>query len=67
MSMCSKPLRPLSSSGASGSLFYLTHDDVFIIKTVDAGEHRFLLKLLLGYYMVWYGIAWRLPCPVALF
>ena len=50
--MCAKPLRALSSSGASGSLFYLSHDDVFIIKTVDAGEHKFLRKLMQGYYMV---------------
>eukprot|EP00042_Codosiga_hollandica_P057863 m.863316 g.863316 ORF g.863316 m.863316 type:complete len:863 (-) comp59701_c0_seq1:1664-4252(-) len=51
VSMCAKPLRPLPNAGASGSLFYLSHDDVFIIKTVQAGEHEFFRKLLQGYYM----------------
>eukprot|EP00053_Salpingoeca_punica_P018183 m.177307 g.177307 ORF g.177307 m.177307 type:complete len:784 (+) comp17378_c0_seq1:143-2494(+) len=51
LSLCDKPLRELSNPGASGSVFYLSHDDMFIIKTVQKGEHAFLRKLLPGYYM----------------
>eukprot|EP00051_Salpingoeca_urceolata_P005210 m.71236 g.71236 ORF g.71236 m.71236 type:complete len:961 (+) comp14148_c1_seq1:899-3781(+) len=51
LSLCDEPLRELSNPGASGSVFYLSHDDVFIIKTVQKGEHKFLRKLLPGYYM----------------
>lgn len=51
MSMCSAPLRELSNPGASGSIFYLTEDDEFIIKTVQHKEGEFLQKLLPGYYM----------------
>lgn len=51
MSMCSQPLRELSNPGASGSIFYLTSDDEFIIKTVQHKEGEFLQKLLPGYYM----------------
>ncbi|KAJ9596709.1 hypothetical protein L9F63_012267, partial [Diploptera punctata] len=45
------PLRELSNPGASGSIFYLTEDDEFIIKTVQHKEGEFLQKLLPGYYM----------------
>uniref|UniRef100_A0A1A9VY63 PIPK domain-containing protein n=1 Tax=Glossina austeni TaxID=7395 RepID=A0A1A9VY63_GLOAU len=51
MSMCAAPLRQLSNPGASGSIFYLTTDDEFIIKTVQKKECEFLQKLLPGYYM----------------
>ncbi|XP_069687900.1 phosphatidylinositol 4-phosphate 5-kinase type-1 alpha-like isoform X11 [Periplaneta americana] len=51
ISMCSAPLRELSNPGASGSIFYLTEDDEFIIKTVQHKEGEFLQKLLPGYYM----------------
>ncbi|XP_050301182.1 phosphatidylinositol 4-phosphate 5-kinase type-1 beta isoform X9 [Anthonomus grandis grandis] len=51
MSMCDSPLRELSNPGASGSIFYLTEDDEFIIKTVQHKEGEFLQKLLPGYYM----------------
>uniref|UniRef100_A0A1A9WMS1 PIPK domain-containing protein n=1 Tax=Glossina brevipalpis TaxID=37001 RepID=A0A1A9WMS1_9MUSC len=51
MSMCAAPLRQLSNPGASGSIFYLTADDEFIIKTVQKKECEFLQKLLPGYYM----------------
>ena len=37
--------------GASGSCFWLTHDDEFIIKTVSKTEAKFLQKLLPGYYL----------------
>lgn len=47
--MCSAPLRELSNPGASGSIFYLTADDEFIIKTVQHKEGEFLQKLLPGY------------------
>lgn len=48
MSMCDNPLRELSNPGASGSIFYLTNDDEFIIKTVQHKEGEFLQKLLAG-------------------
>jgi 1-phosphatidylinositol-4-phosphate 5-kinase len=48
MSMCDSPLRELSNPGASGSIFYLTSDDEFIIKTVQHKEGEFLQKLLPG-------------------
>ena len=51
MSLCNEPLRELSNPGASGSLFFLTNDDEFIIKTVQHKEAEFLQKLLPGYYM----------------
>jgi Phosphatidylinositol-4-phosphate 5-Kinase len=50
-SICS-PLRELKNPGASGSLFYLTSDDEFILKTVQKKEAEFLKCLLPGYYMV---------------
>ncbi|KAL4608049.1 phosphatidylinositol 4-phosphate 5-kinase type-1 gamma-like isoform X2 [Arapaima gigas] len=50
-SLCNEPLIELSNPGASGSIFYLTKDDEFIIKTVMHKEAEFLQKLLPGYYM----------------
>uniref|UniRef100_A0A8C6LH19 Phosphatidylinositol-4-phosphate 5-kinase type 1 alpha n=1 Tax=Nothobranchius furzeri TaxID=105023 RepID=A0A8C6LH19_NOTFU len=50
-SLCNESLIELSSSGASGSLFYLSSDDEFIIKTVQHKEAEFLQKLLPGYFM----------------
>ncbi|XP_069506342.1 phosphatidylinositol 4-phosphate 5-kinase type-1 alpha isoform X1 [Ambystoma mexicanum] len=50
-SLCNEPLIELSNSGASGSLFYVSGDDEFIIKTVQHKEAEFLQKLLPGYYM----------------
>uniref|UniRef100_A0A673WX14 Phosphatidylinositol 4-phosphate 5-kinase type-1 gamma-like n=1 Tax=Salmo trutta TaxID=8032 RepID=A0A673WX14_SALTR len=50
-SLCNEPLIELSNPGASGSIFYVTRDDEFIIKTVNAKEAEFLQKLLPGYYM----------------
>lgn len=51
-SICNEPLIELSNPGASGSLFFVTSDDEFIIKTVQHKEAEFLQKLLPGYYMV---------------
>ncbi|XP_016388355.1 phosphatidylinositol 4-phosphate 5-kinase type-1 gamma-like [Sinocyclocheilus rhinocerous] len=51
-SLCNEPLIELSNPGASGSIFYLTRDDEFILKTVMHKEAEFLQKLLPGYYMV---------------
>ncbi|XP_078482733.1 phosphatidylinositol 4-phosphate 5-kinase type-1 alpha isoform X1 [Ciona intestinalis] len=51
LSISRLPLRELSNPGASGSLFFVTHDDEFIIKTVQHKEAEFLQKLLPGYYM----------------
>ncbi|XP_055309018.1 phosphatidylinositol 4-phosphate 5-kinase type-1 alpha-like, partial [Sitodiplosis mosellana] len=49
-SLCTEPLRELSNPAASGSQFYLSDDDKFIIKTVQHQEAEFLPKLLSGYY-----------------
>ncbi|GFP84359.1 phosphatidylinositol 4-phosphate 5-kinase 1 [Phtheirospermum japonicum] len=43
-------LRELSSPGKSGSLFYLTQDDRFMIKTVKKSEVKVLIKMLPSYY-----------------
>lgn len=51
LSCCDEGLKELSNPGASGSIFYLTNDDEFIIKTVQHKEADFLQKLLPGYYM----------------
>ncbi|KAM9340234.1 phosphatidylinositol 4-phosphate 5-kinase type-1 alpha-like [Symphorus nematophorus] len=50
-SLCNESLIELSNSGASGSLFYLSSDDEYIIKTVQHKEAEFLQKLLPGYFM----------------
>uniref|UniRef100_UPI00358F051B phosphatidylinositol 4-phosphate 5-kinase type-1 alpha-like n=1 Tax=Myxine glutinosa TaxID=7769 RepID=UPI00358F051B len=50
-SVCSQALIELSNPGASGSVFYVTSDDEFIVKTVQHKEAEFLQKLLPGYYM----------------
>ncbi|XP_034397033.1 phosphatidylinositol 4-phosphate 5-kinase type-1 beta isoform X2 [Cyclopterus lumpus] len=50
-SLVNEPLIELTNPGASGSLFYLTSDDEFIIKTVQHKEAKFLQRLLPGYYM----------------
>ncbi|XP_020619470.1 phosphatidylinositol 4-phosphate 5-kinase type-1 alpha-like isoform X2 [Orbicella faveolata] len=51
MALCNEPLVELANSGASGSLFYVTNDDEFIVKTVQHKEAEFLQKLLPGYYL----------------
>ncbi|XP_023120825.2 phosphatidylinositol 4-phosphate 5-kinase type-1 alpha-like isoform X2 [Amphiprion ocellaris] len=50
-SLCNESLIELSNSGASGSLFYVSSDDEYIIKTVQHKEAEFLQKLLPGYFM----------------
>ncbi|KAM4550501.1 phosphatidylinositol-4-phosphate 5-kinase, type I, alpha, a isoform 1-T2 [Fundulus diaphanus] len=50
-SLCNEPLIELSNSGASGSLFFVSKDDEYIIKTVQHKEAEFLQKLLPGYFM----------------
>lgn len=54
-SLCNDPLIELSNPGASGSIFYVSSDDEFIIKTVQHKEAEFLQKLLPGYFMVSLG------------
>ncbi|KAG1680238.1 Phosphatidylinositol 4-phosphate 5-kinase type-1 alpha [Nymphon striatum] len=51
LSICNEPIRELTNPGASGSIFYLTNDDEFIIKTVQHKEGEFLQKLLPAYYL----------------
>lgn len=43
-------LRELSSPGKSGSFFYLTHDDRYMIKTMKKSEVKVFLKMLSAYY-----------------
>ncbi|THU45206.1 hypothetical protein C4D60_Mb02t15410 [Musa balbisiana] len=43
-------LRELSSPGKSGSFFFLTQDDRFMIKTVKKSEVKVLLRMLPSYY-----------------
>lgn len=59
-SLCNDPLIELSNPGASGSLFYVSSDDEFIIKTVQHKEAEFLQKLLPGYFMVRMLCVWLL-------
>uniref|UniRef100_A0A1I8HSF4 PIPK domain-containing protein n=1 Tax=Macrostomum lignano TaxID=282301 RepID=A0A1I8HSF4_9PLAT len=50
-SICGEELEELSNPGASGSIFYRTADDNFIIKTVQHKEAKYLQRLLLQYYL----------------
>ncbi|KAL9252409.1 Phosphatidylinositol 4-phosphate 5-kinase 1-like protein [Drosera capensis] len=51
MAICgSDALRELSSPGKSGSCFYLTQDDRFMIKTVKKSEVKVLVRMLKSYY-----------------
>ncbi|XP_022980942.1 phosphatidylinositol 4-phosphate 5-kinase 1-like [Cucurbita maxima] len=43
-------LREFSSPGKSGSFFYLTQDDRFMIKTVKKSEVKVLIRMLASYY-----------------
>ncbi|KAL5558344.1 hypothetical protein UlMin_034555 [Ulmus minor] len=43
-------LRELSSPGKSGSCFYLTQDDRFMIKTVKKSEVKVLIRMLPSYH-----------------
>ncbi|XP_058006070.1 phosphatidylinositol 4-phosphate 5-kinase 1 isoform X2 [Hevea brasiliensis] len=43
-------LREFSSPGKSGSFFYLTQDDRFMIKTVKKSEVKVLIRMLPSYY-----------------
>ncbi|GER46314.1 phosphatidylinositol-4-phosphate 5-kinase [Striga asiatica] len=51
MSICGNDaLRELSSPGKSGSFFYLTNDDKYMIKTVKKSEVKVLKRMLQAYY-----------------
>lgn len=51
LSLCGdQALRELSSPGKSGSVFFISHDDRFIAKTVRREEMRLLMELLPRYY-----------------
>ncbi|RAL49503.1 hypothetical protein DM860_012936 [Cuscuta australis] len=51
MSICGdEGLREFSSPGKSGSIFYLSRDDRFVIKTLKKPELKVLLKMLPSYY-----------------
>eukprot|EP00794_Sanderia_malayensis_P000708 gene708-9516_t len=51
ISLSNEELREVSNPGASGSMFFLSADDNFIVKTVQHKEATFLQQLLPGYYM----------------
>ena len=50
--MANEPIKEIGNPGASGSLFFVSNDDMFIVKTVQHKEATFLQQLLPGYYMV---------------
>ncbi|KAF3326178.1 phosphatidylinositol 4-phosphate 5-kinase 6-like protein [Carex littledalei] len=51
LSLCGNDaLRELSSPGKSGSFFYLTNDDRYMIKTMKKAEVKVLLRMLPAYY-----------------
>uniref|UniRef100_A0A1D1YJ34 Phosphatidylinositol 4-phosphate 5-kinase n=1 Tax=Anthurium amnicola TaxID=1678845 RepID=A0A1D1YJ34_9ARAE len=51
MSVCDgDSLKELSSPGKSGSIFYLSQDERFVIKTLKKSELKILLKMLPDYY-----------------
>ncbi|KAJ4791399.1 Phosphatidylinositol-4-phosphate 5-kinase family protein [Rhynchospora pubera] len=52
MSICGgDSLKELSSPGKSGSIFYLSQDERFVIKTLKKTEVKVLLKMLPKYYV----------------
>ncbi|KAA8517981.1 hypothetical protein F0562_015455 [Nyssa sinensis] len=51
LSICGNDaLRELSSPGKSGSFFYLTNDDRYMIKTMKKAEAKVLIRMLSAYY-----------------
>ncbi|CAN1813626.1 Phosphatidylinositol 4-phosphate 5-kinase 6 [Linum perenne] len=51
LSICGNDaLRELSSPGKSGSFFYLTNDDRYMIKTMKKAEAKVLIRMLPAYY-----------------
>ncbi|CAN7020029.1 hypothetical protein BRARA_F00731 [Brassica rapa] len=51
MSICGDDgLTEICSPGKSGSIFYLSHDDRFVIKTLKKSELKVLLRMLPRYY-----------------
>jgi 1-phosphatidylinositol-4-phosphate 5-kinase len=45
-------LSELGTPGKSGSMFYFTRDGRFVLKTMSAGECKYLRKILADYYAV---------------
>ncbi|CAJ1958927.1 unnamed protein product [Sphenostylis stenocarpa] len=51
ISICgNEALRELSSPGKSGSFFYLTNDDRYMIKTMKKAEAKVFMRMLPAYY-----------------
>ncbi|WCJ33376.1 phosphatidylinositol- 4-phosphate 5-kinase 5 [Euphorbia peplus] len=51
LSICGNDaLRELSSPGKSGSFFYLTNDDKYMIKTMKKAEVKVLIRMLAAYF-----------------
>lgn len=43
-------MREIASAGKSGSIFYLTHDKKFFVKTISKSEHEHAFECLKDYY-----------------
>ena len=50
-SVCDTPLHTVSTNSRSGSAFFTTRDDRFILKTVPKKEADFLIALFPGYFL----------------
>ena len=44
-------LKVIGNPGGSGALMWLTHNDLYVIKTVTKAQAKFLHQMLNGYYM----------------
>ena len=63
MSICGDDgLRELSSPGKSGSIFYLSHDDRFVIKTLKKFELKVWIQRTFLLNMIWYLSVLKIPC-----
>ncbi|KII70914.1 Phosphatidylinositol 4-phosphate 5-kinase type-1 alpha [Thelohanellus kitauei] len=51
-SLCGEELKELSSSGASGSMFFKSHDDLYVLKSLDHREAKFMHQIMAGYFLV---------------
>ena len=57
LSICGNRLRELSSPGKSGSVFYLSHDDKYMIKTIRKSEVNVRIYFgLLKYGVLYMGL-----------
>ena len=65
LSVCgSNGLRELSSPGKSGSAFYLSHDDRFMIKTMRKAEVKVSFELVLHVQICYNELGYRMHLAV---